>query len=74
MFGHTNVLPVQGFAPSAKDVDNHKGMSAEAINLEQFESFLLTIAHPEDQIENMVSFFRDFDLSVSRLHKKTDCQ
>ncbi|KAF7455978.1 myosin light chain MLC1 [Cryptosporidium felis] len=52
-----------GLAPSSSDLKRLEEESGDKITLEDFERWVLSITHPEDHIDYMVSYFKKYDIN-----------
>lgn len=54
-----------GLAPSKSDLERLEEETGGKVTYEDFERWIVSITHPEDHIDYMVSYFRKYDLSGS---------
>ncbi|KAH8582860.1 myosin light chain 1 [Cryptosporidium sp. chipmunk genotype I] len=52
-----------GLAPSKSDIERLNEESGGNVTYEDFERWIVSITHPEDHIDYMVSYFKKYDLS-----------
>ncbi|OII73335.1 EF-hands domain-containing protein [Cryptosporidium ubiquitum] len=52
-----------GLAPSNTDLERLKEETGDKVTYEDFERWIVSITHPEDHIDYMVSYFKNYDLN-----------
>lgn len=51
----------QGFAPSIKELETFKQRVGPTCEIERVQELIATLAHPEDNAENFLKFFKYYD-------------